>query len=375
MRTHAIVIAIVVGAAACGGSGGGKNAKSGKSAPKLADVKPAALVAFEKGMRKVRLGGPEATSEGEKQLLEAVKIDDTLWEGWHNLGVIASNDGEHDRAIDYFSRALRLNPTYTPTRLGRAEAQRRAGRPREARADYDAALKELAEDDPLRRDAAARLASLLRDAGSYDDAISVLRDALRVSGASSRIYTELGLIYIAQRRNDLAILVLAKAKELDEKDPAVYNAQALLALRLGKAQEAFVRFDHATDLDPKYLDARFNKASVLMDAGDYARAKIELDKLIAIKPDDLSAQVALGVAHRGLKDFKEAEKIWEKVVRKASRRDPARADALFNLIVVRLDFLENKAGAKQALEQYMQDAPGSHPKRQAAEEKRKELGL
>ncbi len=33
---------------------------------------------------------------------------------------------------------------------------------------------------------------MLRDAANYDDAVAVLRDTLRTSGASSRIYTELG---------------------------------------------------------------------------------------------------------------------------------------------------------------------------------------
>jgi tetratricopeptide (TPR) repeat protein len=173
----------------------------------------------------------------------------------------------------------------------------------------------------------------------------------------------------------MVTLVLAKAKELDEKDPAVYNALALLALKQGKAQEAFGRFDYATDLDPAYIDARFNKASVLLDAGDYKRAKDELEIIADKRPDDLAAQVALGVAYRGMKDYKTAAKVWEKVVDRGSRRDPARADAIFNLAILKSDFQEDVPGAKRMLEQYLQDAPGNHPKRQAAEEKRKELGL
>ena len=69
------------------------------------------------------------------------------------------------------------------------------------------------------------------------------------SGTSARIYTELGQIYIAQKRLELAQLVLAKALELDAKDPSVYNALALLAHRQGKAQEAFERYDQAASLD------------------------------------------------------------------------------------------------------------------------------
>jgi tetratricopeptide (TPR) repeat protein len=371
-----VLLACVV-AAACGGniknriqSSGGKPA-----APKLDPVKPAALREFEAAMRVIRLGGPEAPATAKARLEAAVKIEPTLWEAWHDLGTIQLSEGDGDGAVGSFSRALSINPGHAPTRLARAEANRLAGHPKDARGDYEGSLRDLAEDDPLRKDAAARLASMLRDAGNYDDAINVLRDTLRTSGASSRIYTELGLVYLAQKHDDLAALVLARAAELGPQDPAVYNAIALIALQQGKAQEAFDRFDYATSLDPNYFDARFNKATVLLDAGDYARAKTELVAIVEKKPDDLAAQVALGVAARGLKDFKGAQASWDKVVQRAPRHASVRADALWNLVLLKADFQQDPPGAKATLEQFLQDAPGDHPKRQAAEQKRKELGL
>jgi tetratricopeptide (TPR) repeat protein len=345
------------------------------AAPKLSPVKPEAMREFEAALRAMRLGGPEARATAEARFQAAVKVEPTLWEAWHDLGVLALADGDDDGAADDFSKALDINPSHAPTRLARAEANRQAGHTRDARADYEQSLRDLAEDDPLRKDAAARLASMLRDAGQYDDAVAVLRDTLRTSGASSRIYTQLGLVYLQQGRTELAKLVLAKAAELGPKDPAVYNAMALLALKDGKAQDAFDKFDYATSLDPAYLDARFNKATVLLDAGDYARAKQELSAIVGNNPDDLAAQVALGVAWRGLKDFKKAEKTWQRVVDTAPRRSMARADALFDLVLLKADFQGDQAGAKAELERYMQDAPGDHPKRKAAEQKRKELGL
>src|SRR5262249_6690043 len=160
----------------------------------------------------------------------------------HDLGVIAFKEGDDDAAVDAFGKALRLKQGHIPTLLARAEANRRGGHRRDARADYEAAIKTTEEGDPNRKDAAARLASPMRDDGDCDDAVNVLRDTVRVSGINAKIYTELGLIYIAQKRFELAQLVLAKATELDAKDPAIYNAFAVLALRQGKAQEAFERF-------------------------------------------------------------------------------------------------------------------------------------
>jgi tetratricopeptide (TPR) repeat protein len=372
MRTLLILVLALM--TACGASGSRKTRGGGRSiAGRREPVKPAAMKEFESAMRALRLGGPEANETARARLQAALKIDSSIWEAWYNLGVIAWRDGEDDQAIDAFGKALGGNGEHTPTLLARAEALRRSGRKKEAKADYDKALDAMDEDDPNRPDAAARMASLLRDSGDFEDAVEVLRETVRVSGTNAKIYTELGQIYIAQKRLDLAELVLAKALELDAKDPAVSNALALLAQRQGKAQEAFERFDQAESLDASYIDARFNKATVLLDAGDYARAKTELLEIVKKRGDDYAAQVSLGVAHRGLKELPEARKVWERVIKEAPKRSSARADAMWNIAILKIDFMEDPSGGKTELERYLQEAPTSHAKRQDAENKCKEV--
>ncbi len=371
--TRGLVIVAIL--AACGG-GSNKHQVAGAGArtkERRDPIKPAARKDFDAALRALRLGGPEADETARARLRDTVKVDPTIWEAWYDLGVIAWREGDDDEAIDDYGKALAIDRNHTSVVLARAEAFRRAGKKKDARTDYETALKAMDEDDPNRRDTSARLASLLRDAGDFDEAVEILRNAIRTSGANAKIYTELGQIYVAQKRLELAQLVLAKALELDAKDPAVYNALAILALKNGKQQEAFERFDQAASLDASFIDARFNKASVLLDAGDYARAKVELTTIVEKRPDDFAAQVALGVAHRGLKEFPEAKKAFERVIKEAPRRSSARADALWNVAILKLDFMEDAAGGKADLERYMQDAPTSHAKRQDAENKCKEV--
>ncbi|HET9626617.1 MAG TPA: tetratricopeptide repeat protein [Kofleriaceae bacterium] len=369
-------LALVLALAACGGgSKHAETAATGKpGAAKREPINPKAAREFEGAMRAMRVGGPEAQETAKARLKAAAEADASLWEAWHDLGVIAFKEGDDDAAADAFGKALKINPRHTPTLLARAEAERRAGRRKEARADYEAAIKGTEEDDPNRKDAATRLASLLRDGGEFDDAVNVLRDTVRTSGINAKIYTELGQVYIAQKRFELAQLVLAKAVELDAKDPAIYNAFAVLALRQGKAQEAFERFDQAVSLDPTYIDARFNKAAVLLDAGDFTRAKTELTTIVDKRPDDFAAFVALGVAQRGLKDFPGAKTTWERVIKEAPRRSTPRADAMYDVAILASDYMNDPAAGKIALDRYLQEAPAGHAKHQAAEEKRKELG-
>ncbi len=369
---RALLLALVL--TACGGSAVSRIGPGGKAkSVKLDPVNPKAAKEFDAALRAMRLGGPESSETAKARFKAAVEIDGKLWEAWHNLGALAFKDGDDEAAIDAYGKALAINPANVGSMLGRAEAYRRAGRKKEARTDYEAALRQTDEDDPNRRDAAARLAGLLRDFGDYDDAVNVLRDTVRLSGINAKIYTELGLIYIQQNRPELAQLVLAKAIELDAKDPAVYNALALLAMKQGKAQDAFLRFEQAVQIDANYTDARFNKAAVLLDAGDYARAKAELATVVEKRPDDHAAAVALGVAQRGLKEHDDAKRTWEKVIKEAPRRSTARADAMFNLAVLKLDFQQDMVGGKADLERYLQEAPSNHAKRTAADDMRKGL--
>lgn len=382
-----VLISAAVLASACGASSRQRIAETRQEGPveqpKLPPVKPAALNAFEAGMRWLRAADKRAAprararalNQAEAELGRAVEIDGSLWEAWHNLGALHYDRGDDDRAVEAFDRALAVNPAHLPSQLGRAEAHRRAGRTDQARADYEQAVARSADDSPVKRNATARLASLLREARAYDDALAVIRDTLRTAGASAKVYVELGMLYMAQGRDELAALVLGKAAELDAKEPSIYNASALLALSRGRSQEAFEQFDRATALDPSYLDARFNKASVLMDAGDYGRAKEELASVVAQNPDDLSARVALGVAHRGMGEYDQAKKLWERVAQDAPLRSRVRGDALFDLAILQMYFLGDEKAAVTALERFLQDAPRNHSKRKDAEEKKKELGL
>lgn len=356
---------------ACGGASTQRRSdKHVVETPKLPPADPQAVREMQAGLRALRLGGPEANEKALTRLREAVRRDPRLWEAWHNVGAVLFAQGDDEGAAQAFGRALDVNPAHTPSLEARAEAYRRAGEGKRARKDYDEVMRR-SPDDPR---AYARAASFLREAGEHEDALEVLRDALRVVGASPPIYVELGLVYLAQGREDLAELVLTKAAALDDKNPAIYNALALVAMERGRDQDAFERFDRASALDPSFLDARFNVASVLIDAGDYARARSELEAVVAKRPDDFGAKVALGVAHRGLGELDRARGLWDDVVRSAPRRSVVRGDALFNLAVLEMDFAMAEKKAKTALDRFLQESPRGHTKRAEAEERRKELG-
>lgn len=328
---------------------------------------------FDAGLRALGLGGPEANLRAAESFAKAVEADPTLWEAWYDLGAVRWRLGDNRAAAAAFGKAIAIDPTRTSARVARAEALRRMGKIPDARADYDAALERDPEDHATR----LRLASLQRESGDFNGSLQTVREVLRHNGLKENrlladANVELGLGYLAAGRVELADLVLTKAAEADSKNPRVWNSLGLLALKQGNDQEAFQRLDHATDLDPSFRDARFNKATVLLDAGDYAKARIELDRALAGQNDDadLDALVALGVAHRGLGDFAQAKASWERVLNVA----PMHADALFDLALLELDGLHNESAARSLFERYLAAAPEDHPRITEARSRLGELG-
>ena len=370
----AVISALAMTLIACGGSG--SQVRSSKTVkPKLPPVNKQALRAFDSALRALRLGGPEATEKATGRFERALEHDAKLWEAWYNLGVLRLRDGNFGDAVSGFSKALAINPAHTESLLGRAEARRALRHVSRASNDYEKAMTLLADDHEPYRQVGARLVSLLREAKRFERALDVLREVLRVAGADAAIHVELSLVYLAQGRKQLASLVLTKAAAINAKEPTIYNASALLAMERGEPQKAFELFDYATSLDPNYTDARLNKAGLLMSAGDYKAAQAELSVVLEKRPDDLSAQVALGIVERASGNFDQARTTWSKVVKRAVKADPNRGDALFNLAVLEMDFVENMKNAKDALERYLQETTADHPKRKQAKTRMKELGL
>ncbi|HEX7479546.1 MAG TPA: tetratricopeptide repeat protein, partial [Polyangiales bacterium] len=131
----------------------------------------------------------------------------------------------------------------------------------------------------------------------------------------------------------------------------------------GDTQLAFDEFEKAVAADARFTPARMNRASVLLHAGDYAAAEAEYEKVLAIDEHEVDARVGLGVALRGLGKHADAEKAYEKALEEA----PNHPAALFDLGVLRAEFLDRRGQARELFERYLQVAASDAPQRPAAE--------
>ena len=111
---------------------------------------------------------------------------------------------------------------------------------------------------------------------------------------------------------------LTAYREAADLDPAWFEAQynaGVLAQRLRNFSSAFASYEMAMVLQPDSVDARFNFALALKAAGYAPDAANELKKILAAKPDEVRAHLALAnLCAQSLHDPAQARQHYLKVL-------------------------------------------------------------
>jgi Flp pilus assembly protein TadD len=316
------------------------------------------------------MGSADGLPKARERFQAAVKADDRLFEGWHDLGMVEARLAHWEAAGVALQRALALQPSSRPTLVGLAEVWGRDGRWAEAAALLGQRLAAVgAEPDA---DLRLRRVQALREAGKSAEALDEVRALLARDSKNAAGFNALGLVYYRMEKLALSESAFRRAIELEpqaKSTAAVWNNLGLVALAKGRDQEAFAAFAQAAQLDSGHREAHLNQALVYLDCGDYARAERELRRAVDIDGDDPDALVALGVALRGLRRFDEARAAYER----ALVLRPGHPSALYDLGVLYMDFQPDKVKARETLGRYRKLAAAGDPKRPDAIARLREL--
>jgi tetratricopeptide (TPR) repeat protein len=141
-----------------------------------------------------------------------------------NLAEALLQKGRVDEAIDYFQKALQINPGNALAHYNLGIAFQQKGRVDEAITQYEEAL----HIKPDYAEAHYNLAILLRQEGRVDEAIAHYQKALQINPGSARAHNNLGKALLQKGRVDEAIAHFQKALEINPVEPAVQNNLAWL---------------------------------------------------------------------------------------------------------------------------------------------------
>ncbi|GGN00138.1 O-linked GlcNAc transferase [Thermus composti] len=245
------------------------------------------------------------------------------------LGVELYALGQYEAALRVLERALKENPGDPDTLYWMARAQLKVGLLNPALEN----AKELVAKNPRYIGGYMVLAeayvALYRASGDRErgrdylnQALSVLRDAERVSPRYAPLFAQRGVVYLYLGDLDRAEEAFRRALALEDT-PQVRSALAEVYLAKGDLDRALAEYAKALEKAPKDTSLRVRYATALLLKGRAEEAARLLEEGHKLRPLDAEGWYTLGQAYMALKRFKEAGVALENAVALAPLRFPA----------------------------------------------------
>lgn len=190
-------------------------------------------------------------------LEEVLKEKDNFADVYNMLGFIYYSDGRREDAIDYFEKALNINPNYTEVSLN--------------------------------------LAVVYNEMGQFDKAQWVYTRAKDAGKAGSTSY--------------LDPYAKGKLANMHAEIGDVYQS-------IGLYKDAADEYRKAVALRPTFVDIKNKLGTAYRDMRDYSKAIKELEEAIAINPDYSPVRISLGITYYALGQIEKAKAEWLKVLHK-----------------------------------------------------------
>ncbi|MBI3839170.1 MAG: tetratricopeptide repeat protein [Planctomycetia bacterium] len=228
--------------------------------------------------------------EAEAIYRQILGVDPDHADSVHLLGVVALQVNQHEVAIEYISRAIKLQGNQPIYHSNLGEAYRGLGKLAEAAECYRQALS----IDPSFSHAHNNLGNVLKSLGQTADAIAAYERAIRLQPDYAEPHNNLATIL--QEQGDLAgaIAHYRQAVALNPRYAGAYKNLGT-ALRIqGSLAEALECCQQALRLDPQDSETHYNIAIILNERNETSAAAAAYLEALRLKPDYTEALVHYG---------------------------------------------------------------------------------
>jgi protein O-mannosyl-transferase len=234
------------------------------------------------------------------------------WMAHYNLGIVLSEQGEPDQAIEHYRQAVALRPDY-------AEAHYNLGR-------------------------------LLVNLGQLNDAVSHYERAAAINPGDAEVQNNLGVTLFGMGRADNAIAHYQKALEIRPEfaEASCNLASALIAK--GDLDGAIARYNECLAAVPDQEEAQYNLASALLRKGRVDEAIIQYQKVLAMHPESADAHANLGSALLARRRIQDAMAEYTKALQISPENLPALCNLAWSLATSADPSLRNGSEAVQLAE-------------------------
>jgi eukaryotic-like serine/threonine-protein kinase len=193
------------------------------------------------------------------------------------------------RAVEQFTRAVELDPTYAPAHAALADCYNQLGTvlvgggpPREYRAKAAAAVIRALQMDPELAEAHATLGYVRHYEWRWEEAERALRHAIYLNPSLPLARVWYANLLMSRERFEEALVQVFTARDLDPFS-AIVNTNVGWVLHVaGRVEEAAEHLRLTVDLDPGYVQARVRLAGALSLLGRHDEALAEAERVVAL---------------------------------------------------------------------------------------------
>ena len=367
---------LAVGLTACGkkpkdttdpggrGGGGGRTASDVASDANPKAASPEAKVDFEKAVKgylSAKSDGKVSGDECERVASEFQRVYKThgvqMAIAQFNSGVVYEECGQADKAEPIYSGLISSAPKFDLAYNNLGVIYWKKGQDSKA---LDMFKRGVEANKLSARAARNNVAGLMRnqyvtntDLTVFTEAEKSIQGVLALDSGNQAAYENLARIYYDRGHlKDKSYLVLADLVvtqgirvlkgDNNKESSDIFNIKGLLLLEKDNQVDALKTFKEAVRVEPSHVEANLNIGFISIRFRDYATAEGAFNtalKSTAVQKN-IEVFLALGVAQRGLKKFKEAEASYNKA-KGLSASDPR---PWFNLGVLYQDHLSTQDG-------------------------------
>jgi tetratricopeptide (TPR) repeat protein len=253
-------------------------------------------------------------AQGTKEMEKAVELNAKLDDGWYWLGLAAEEKSQSDKAYEYYQKAIDLNGGNIDYILALARASVALNKTDEAIAMLKDKMGLFPSDVELK----AKCADLLCRQQKYDEAIALYRQASMLAPQRVDIAESFGYCCVlAGRWADASEVFTKLAASCDDENKKSDYLQLLAMCQVnagqyGNAVTSYSKLS-AKERDSAQIWLRMGQAA--LGAGDAERAYTCSKRALAIQPDFADAIAIKGSAEYMKKEYADAVKSFEQIVR------------------------------------------------------------
>jgi protein O-mannosyl-transferase len=154
---------------------------------------------------------------------------------------------------------------------------------------YRTTLGQSARAELIRTNLAVRLLEL----HEYDAGIAELEALQRINPEWPDTWHTLGLLYLGKGDDARATRAFEAALRQNPRQPATLLNLGYLYDRAGRRDEAVQMYLRLVAQTPRAADAWYNLGAIAVELGQFGRARLAAQRVLAVKPDDGEAQALL----------------------------------------------------------------------------------